>query len=216
MVDIHASEEEQVAALKKWMGDYGKYIILGLIVGLGGMYGFRAYESHQIAVAQEASGQYEAMRKTAGLGDISLAREQGLALIDSHPDSPYAVHTALVLANLEVDDAKPEAAVERLKWVLSSQADEALKHVARLRLARIQLFSLNQPETAIGTLKVDEEGEFVALYAELRGDIFVEQGDNSAAREAYQVALDSWTSDMGAPLYLKMKLDDLAGANSPS
>lgn len=216
MVDIHASEEEQVAALKKWVGDYGKYIVLGLVVGLGGMYGFRAYEAHKATMAQEASDGYEEVRSTIALGDLSLAREQGQAVIDEYSGSPYAVHTALVLANLEVDDAQPDAAEARLKWVLSSSADDALKHVARLRLARVQLFSQNHPETALGTLKVEDEGEFTALYAELRGDIFVEQGDTAAAREAYQAALDAWTSDMGAPLYLKMKLDDLAGATSAS
>jgi predicted negative regulator of RcsB-dependent stress response len=216
VVDIHASEEEQVAALKKWVGDYGRYIVLGLVVGLGGMYGFRAYEAHKVSVAQEASDQYEAVRKTIALDDLSLAREQGQAVIDSHPGSAYAVHTALVLANLEVDDAKPEAAVTQLKWILSSSADDALKHVARLRLARVQLFSQNYPETAMGTLKVKDEGQFTALYAELRGDILVEQGNTAAAREAYQAALDAWTTDMGTPLYLKMKLDDLAGSTSAS
>lgn len=216
MVDIHASEEEQVAALKKWMGDYGKYILLGLAVGLGGMYGYRAYQTQQVSVAQEASDQYETLRETVALGDVSLARTQGMAVIEAHPSSPYAFHAALVLANLEVDDANPGAAEQLLKSVLSGNADDALKHVARLRLARVQLFSQNHPETAMGTLNVENEGEFTALYAELRGDIHVELGDTAAARNAYQAALDAWTTDMGTPQYLKMKLDDLAGATSAS
>ena len=43
-MDIYASEEEQVQAIKKWGKENGPGIIAGLILGLGALFGWRYWQ----------------------------------------------------------------------------------------------------------------------------------------------------------------------------
>lgn len=212
MVDIHATEEEQLTELKNWFKENGKYLVAGLLLGAGSILGYRSWDSYQTDLARSASGSYEDVRDAAAAGDTDKARELGSALISEFPSSPYATHTALSLAVVALDAGNPDEAVRQLKWVLDSSARDSLKHVARLRLARVQLFSQSKAQAAIDTLDGHTGGEFDALYEELRGDAWLALGDKDKARSAYELALANWDPDLGSTALLQMKMDDLAVA----
>lgn len=213
MVDIHATEEEQINQIKKWFKENGKYLVAGVVLGAGAILGYRAYDAYQIEQARSASAAYEVVRDAAAAGNKEQAKTLGQELISQFPSSPYATHTALSLAVVALDAGKPEDAVKQLQWVLDSNARDSLKHVARLRLARTQLYSLNKASDALATLDVKKMGEFAALYEELRGDAYVVIGDSLAAQAAYSAALDQWNDDLGSNQLLQMKLADLTVVN---
>jgi predicted negative regulator of RcsB-dependent stress response len=82
--------------------------------------------------------------------------------------------------------------------------------LAHLRLAQV-LWQQNKPDDALKQLDADA-GTYAPLYAELRGDIKLSQGDRTAARGAYQQALQSLGTDAVGRDGLQRKLDDLADA----
>lgn len=210
MVDIHATEEEQLDQLKSWFKENGKYLAAGLLLGAGSIIGYRSWDAYQTDVARSASAAYETVRTTAESGNADQAQALGAALISDYPNSPYATHTALSLAVVALDAGKPEEAAKQLQWVLASGGQDSLKHVARLRLARVQLHSLDQPHEALDSLAGETGGEFAALYDEVRGDAHLALNEADKARIAYQSALDNWSADYGDSALLRMKLDDLA------
>ena len=211
MVDIHATEEEQVRALKDWFRQYGLFIVVGLIIGVGGVFGVRAWDAHKLQQAQQASAQYDGLTNTAKTADFPATKAAAEKLMSEFPASPYAVQAALSLAALAVDQGEAEVAKEKLQWVLNSDALPAMKDVARLRMARIVLNIDNDAETAGTILSVDGSPEFAVLYNELRGDVAVAQKDYAAAREQYDLALENWDEDLGSNDLLRMKRDDVEG-----
>lgn len=212
MVDIHATEEEQLNQLKTWFKENGKYLVAGVLLGVGSILGYRSWDGYQTDLARSASGAYEQVRDAAEAGNTAKARELGAALIEEYPGSPYAAHTALSLAVVALDAGNADEASRQLTWVLDSSARDSLKHVARLRLARVQLFSQDNAQAAIDSLEGHEGGQFAALYDELRGDAWLVLGNADSAREAYEMALEQWDPDLGSEALLQMKLDDLAVA----
>jgi predicted negative regulator of RcsB-dependent stress response len=212
VVDIHATEEEQLNQIKTWFKENGKYLVAGVLLGAGSIIGYRSWDSYQTELSRSASAAYEDVRDAAAAGNTEQARELGSELIQEYPSSPYATHTALSLAVVALDAGDTDEAVKQLAWVLDGDARDSLKHVARLRLARVQLYSQNKAQVAIDTLEGHQGGEFAPLYDELRGDAWLALADEVNARAAYQAAIDSWDPDLGSAQLLQMKLDDLAVA----
>lgn len=212
MVDIHGTEEEQLNLIKNWFKENGKYLVAGILLGAGSILGYRGWNGYQTEMARSASDSYESVREAAAAGDTGKAKELGSELISEYPSSPYATHTALSLAVIALDAGDADEAVRQLSWVVDSSARDSLKHVARLRLARVQLYSQQKAQSAIDTLKDVDGGEFRPLYNELRGDAWLALDKAENAREAYQLALAQWNQDLGNSSLLKMKLDDLAVA----
>lgn len=212
MVDIHATEEEQLNLIKNWFKENGKYLVAGILLGAGSILGYRGWNGYQTEVARSASESYESVRAAAATGNTTKAKELGSALISEYPSSPYATHTALSLAVVALESGDTDEAVRQLVWVLDSSARDSLKHVARLRLARVKLYSQQKAQQALDTLNGIEGGEFQPLYNEVRGDAWLALGDKENARSAYELAFQEWNQDLGSPSLLKMKLDDLAVA----
>ncbi|HZP12910.1 MAG TPA: tetratricopeptide repeat protein, partial [Nevskiaceae bacterium] len=125
-----------------------------------------------------------------------------------YSDTPYAAEAALRIAQLEVTDGKLDDAARNLTWVIDHASDEGLKHIARLRQARV-LWQQKKIDDALKLIDVKDTGTFDALYQELRGDLKLAQGDRSAAVEAYRKA-QSEAGDATAVGALQQKIDDLA------
>ena len=47
-MDIYSTEEQQAEAIKRFFRENGISLALGVIVGLGGLYGWKAYNQNQI------------------------------------------------------------------------------------------------------------------------------------------------------------------------
>ena len=49
------SEKEQLEQIKSWLKENGLSIVLGIVLGLGGVYGWRGWQAHKVDVAEEYS-----------------------------------------------------------------------------------------------------------------------------------------------------------------
>jgi predicted negative regulator of RcsB-dependent stress response len=216
-VSVHLSEEEQLEVLKRWWKDYGRTVIIAVLVAVVGYFGYTTWQDQKRQKAEKASEVYEQLLKLANvepgktLTDSDKATIAHLAgeLKDGNSKSMYAHSAAFFLAKLAVEDNKLDVAVNELKWVLSAKPEAATEQLARLRLARV-LTAQKVYADALAQLSPEPAAAFTSEYAEARGDILKLQGDLDAARTAYEKALAA-TDPQQQERYmlLQMKVDDL-------
>ncbi|EGQ8126043.1 TPA: YfgM family protein [Vibrio parahaemolyticus] len=203
-MELYDTEEQQVEAIKDWWKENGKAVIIGAVVGLGGLFGWRYYQDTVIQASETASQSYT----TA----MNMLQEKGVdaqsdvqAFIESNEVKEYSVLAALQLAKAQVEAKDFTAALEQLKWAQSNTKDAALSPLISYRIARIEteMGNFDAANTELG--KVTDTA-WAGRIAELRGDIALRQGDKDAAYAAYTEAQQA----ADASPTLQMKLDDLA------
>jgi predicted negative regulator of RcsB-dependent stress response len=216
-VSVHLSEEEQLEVLKRWWKDYGRTVIIAVLVAVIGYFGFTGWQDHKRQKAENASVIYEELLKlvnvepgqTISAADEATVNHLAGQLKDANGSSMYAHSAAFFLAKLAVEDNQLDVAVSELKWVLSAKPDAATEQLARLRLARV-LTSQKAYDEALAQLSPEPAAAFVADYAEARGDILKLQGNLDAARTSFEKALSSTDPQQQERfMLLQMKVDDL-------
>jgi predicted negative regulator of RcsB-dependent stress response len=217
-LDVYRTEEEQIAAIRDWWRQNGKPIIAGVIIGAGAVFGWRAWEAHVEALAQEASERYQKILIEVRAGPqekLFVIRDQADALIRDYPRTPYAGFAALMLARLAAEAGDTAEAARRLEWVIDHFGSEPLGHLARLRLLRLLVADQRHAE-ALALIDKTSPGEFGAQYEELRGDILLAQGKISEARAAYQRALNLTDPAASGRNLLELKADNLGRDETPA
>lgn len=205
MVDLNLSEEEQVEALKKWWKENGRSMIVGVVLGLGAVFGWQAWNQHRQGVADEASARFEQLSQSAVAGNSESAAAQAESLIKDYKGSAYATFAALELAKIKLAAGDNAGAEAQLKWAMENGNDKSFRQIARLRLARL-MFGEGRLEESKAVLGKAGADSFQGEVAELRGDIARKEGDADSARSAYREALDKGVSNASL---VQMKLDDL-------
>ena len=200
-MEIYSTEEQQAEAIKRFFRENGLSLALGVIVGLGGLYGWKAYNQNQITTAEQASDAYTKLVES----DSVLASAD--AFISENKDTQYATLAAFVAAKEAVDAQNLDLANEKLSWIVTNVDNAQLKAIATTRLARVQI-AQQQYDDALSTLNAPLPEAFNANVAELKGDIYTQQGNKEQARVAYQAAVDA--GGLTSNPLLQIKLDDLA------
>lgn len=220
-MDSLRTEEEQLAAIKAFWKNYGSAVLLGLIVSLGSVYGYKAWQNHQKGQAQIAAGLYQELLDivVAGLArpltDEQKATFEHLVktLKTDFKQSIYAQFAALFKARSAVVSGDPDTAVSELKQLLLQESDRETGIIVRMRLARV-LLDLGSQEKQMEALELLDQitrpGAFKATYDDVRGDVLLALGRRDEAREAYQSAIDADDTTGSQRLLTRMKLDDLA------
>jgi predicted negative regulator of RcsB-dependent stress response len=214
MTEEFLTDDEQLEEVKRLVGEYAPWIIPAVIVGLGFVFGYRYYHSHQEQRALHASAQFTDMNAAIQSNDRPRARQLADALIKDYPSSPYADQAQLAVARLDVDDGKDADAIAPLTQVMEHSADNELRHVARLRLARVQI-DQQKPDEALKTLS-DDPGAFAGAYHEVRGDAYYAKKDLTQAAEQYKAALAAGSAERGDSALLTLKIADLGLPATPA
>ncbi len=203
-MELYDTEEQQVEAIKDWWKENGKAVIIGAVVGLGGLFGWRYYQDTVIQASETASQSYTTAMNTLQEKGVD-AQSDVQAFIESNEVKEYSVLAALQLAKAQVEAKDFTAALEQLKWAQSNTKDAALSPLISYRIARIEteMGNFDAANTELG--KVTDTA-WAGRIAELRGDIALRQGDKDAAYVAYTEAQQA----ADASPTLQMKLDDLA------
>ncbi|PFG46243.1 putative negative regulator of RcsB-dependent stress response [Vibrio sp. ES.051] len=203
-MELYDTEEQQVEAIKDWWKENGKAVIIGAVVGLGGLFGWRYYQDSVIQASETASQSYTtAMNALQEKGVDAQADVQ--SFIESSEAKEYSVLAALQLAKAQVEAQDLSAALEQLKWAQSNTQDVALSPLISYRIARIET-EMGNFDAANATLGKVTDPAWNGRVAELRGDIALRQDDQDAAYAAYTEAQQA----ADASPTLQMKLDDLA------
>ncbi|CCQ11494.1 Mlr7403 protein [Pseudoalteromonas luteoviolacea B = ATCC 29581] len=200
-MEIYSTEEQQAEAIKRFFRENGVSLALGIVLGLGGLYGWKAYNAYKIESAEATSNAFTAVIES----DDALAKSE--SFIAEYSGSNYAVLAAFVAAKEAVEQKQLDKAAEKLSWAAENVKNAELKATALLRLARVQL-AQGSADKALETLSKTMPESFKAQIAEIKGDVLLSKGDSNGARDAYQSAIDNGGAENN-PM-LQIKLDDLA------
>jgi predicted negative regulator of RcsB-dependent stress response len=209
--ELEDFEKEQ--QVKEWLRSNIPLILTGVVGGLLLAFGWTKYQEGQQSYLGQAASLYSEIMETEATEARQLAAK---TLREEYADTPYAAVAALEVARQSVNrDDDLSAAAEELQWVQKEAREGAVRHLAGIRLARIQLAS-GDAASAMATL--DAMGEavgFAGLIAHVRGDAELAMGNVDAAIAAYQQALLDENASAG-PMrgMIEMKLNDLGAEAS--
>ena len=209
------TEEEQIEAMKKWWEENGKQTLVAVVLVAGGWLGFNSYQDSQQATGEAASAVYQEML-TLSTSQTEEDKGQRAVLLDriqsEYPSTVYAQFASLFKAKDAVEAGDLELAEKELTSIVANAKDDALKHTATVRLARVMI-AAGKVDDALALLANDKVGAFEAEYQETTGDALLAKGDKDAARDAYSKAVVAAQRIGANNPVLQMKLDDLAVAN---
>jgi len=208
MVEIYDAHE-QSEIVKKWLSENGSAIVMGLVIAFGGLFGFKQWQSWQLNNRQQASAEFEVLGELLSAGQLDAAMANFQNLQDEYPKSPYTSMAALQFARARIEVDQTDLAIGLYEFVMEHGYPKAMTVVARERMARVLL---DQGEAGLA-LTVLEDAEditgFEARYAEVRGDIYYDQGRMDEAGTAYLEALDQLEAGAGDRNKLVLKLESM-------
>jgi predicted negative regulator of RcsB-dependent stress response len=207
-VEAYTTEEQQVEAIKKWWHENKLSVIGGVVIGVGALWGGRAWLDYQHNYAEAASATYQVMLEQLSQGKNEDAALQGAQLLGKFSDTAYASLAALAMAKIKQEAGDSAAASAHLNWALDNTKEDAVRHEARLRLAKI-MFADKKYDDALKMLNGIDAGVYESTYEQLKGDIYVAKGQPESARTAYTRALASASPEERGRGLLQMKLDNL-------
>jgi predicted negative regulator of RcsB-dependent stress response len=190
-VDDLLSEKEQIDQFRSWWSEYGAYVIGGIVIGAGMLFGINYYQSTKLQAQLDASTAYEALIVMVVDGDLDEAEATANEIATLYGETIYVGQAGLAMARLYMDKNRDQDAADALKAVIDGNSNDELKHVARLRMARIYLYQ-DKAQEVVDLLATEDVAAFAAAYGEILGDAYTALGRTAEAQDEYQkVLMDS-------------------------
>ncbi len=219
----HLTEEEQIDALKQWWKENWAFVVFPVLLASSLYYGWAFWQQNKAEKAEKGSIIYEELVKTLettpGVELTSEKKSQAESIateiVETYAGSLYADNANLILARFAVEKQELSAAEGYIQRVVDNGANDAIKELAKARLARVKV-AQSQFDDALTLVSSAGESEYKSMFAEIRGDAFAGQGNSAAAKTAYQEAIDSLPErQFSRQSILQLKIDGvdiLAGA----
>lgn len=217
MVDDHLTDEQQAEIVRSWLRDNGGYLLGGLALGLGALFGLNQWEKYQQGSAEQASALYDNIVGAILAERPTSANQYIVSLEESHRNSPYLDQARLMMAKSHMDRNEFEVAASYLAQIIADTGSSEIAHIARLRLARIRLHQ-QQYDEALNVLNAAEgNSAFQTRYHEVLGDVYVAMNQPNEAREQYRLALGDAAQNVAVDrVYVQAKLDALGSDTTAS
>ncbi|WP_340621099.1 YfgM family protein [Xenorhabdus siamensis] len=205
-MEAYTTETEQVDAIKRFFVNNGKYIAVGLVLGIGAIVGWRYWQSHQTNQLQDTAVQFEQLNKSLASGSKeSITAVEKFA---NETNNIYGVMTDMELAK-HAADKNDLAQAEKYLLVASGKAkDQNMVDLSNIRLARVQL-AADKTDAALKTLEQVKSKGWQLIAEDIRGDILAKKGNIKGAREAYSNGLNAQGSQVLKSM-IQIKLDNLS------
>lgn len=204
-------EHEQGEQVQKWLRENAMSILIGIGLGLVLLFGWQQWRTHRAQHSLDAAVQYDTLGASATKKDAEAVKQIAAKLKSDYSDTPYAMLGALREADMASERGDNETAFTALDWASQHASVDALKLVAGINLARVQI-ARNKAQESLTILDSLPKGSFDATIAEVRGDALAALGRKDDARVAYSDALSHLDATAANRSFLEMKLNDLGGA----
>ncbi len=202
-------EYEQGEQVRKWIRENGIAVVVGVVLALVLIFGYRKWQAHTANHQVQAAAQF-AVVQNAVQGANKQAMSAALDdLQKNYANTQYAAFGSAAAAEYNVGKGDLKPAAQNLEWAVAHTKLPALKALYTLRLARV-LLAQDQARQALAALAGIPDGDYAAIAAELRGDAQLKLGKADAARSAYAQAMAKLDKDAPERNVVQMKLDNLA------
>ncbi|MEJ2060527.1 MAG: tetratricopeptide repeat protein [Gammaproteobacteria bacterium] len=208
----YSTDEERLEALRTWWGENGRSIIIGVVLGVAILAGWKFWTTYQQRQQESASQLYGTLLNDLGNKQADAADKVYAQLKSGYERTPYAALAALHMAKLAADANDLDKAAAILTWANEHASEPQVREVARIRLARV-LVAQKKYDEAMKRLDGDFPNAYLPLVAELKGDIYRARGQLKEAHTAYQQAMVA--AGGHASEYLQMKLADVGTSDTP-
>lgn len=209
MANEFYDEHEQGEAVKKFLKQYGSSLLVGVALGLGGLFGYQQYQAYLLKQRAEAALQFEVLQQARSGGDSAFVIEVAERMRRDYARSPYAAFASMAEADVRIGREEYAEAERALRWAAERGRPDELRSIAGLRLARV-LIASGQPEQALRTLERLPRAGLEAQIDETRGDALLVLGRLDEARVAYEDALARMPVGAQQRSVLELKFNDLA------
>ena len=200
---------EQSERVQQWLRQNGLSIVVGIAIGLVGIFGWQQWNKHKAEHQAEAANLYQQIQVAVASGKADSADTLTDQLLKDYTDSTYAFFAVSDRAERQAQAKQMDKAIESLGWAESHASDPNLKALAQMRIARVVL-AQGKAADAIAALDRMPPKTYEGVSQELRGDALVKLGRPDDARKAYVAAKAALGEN--APQSVQMKIDDLAVA----
>lgn len=187
-MEVYTNENDQVDAIKRFFANYGAPLVIGLVIGVGGVFGWNYWQSHKVNVLQESAQKYETINT-----QLRSGTEQGIIAAQkfaAETDDVYSAMMGLELAQIAVDKGDLANAQTALSNALAKAKTVDMQDLINLRLARVQLAQGNA-DGAIASVANIKGKSWQATAQDVRGDALLQKGDKAGAKAAYAQGLES-------------------------
>lgn len=199
------TEEEQLEAIKKWWKKHQNKISVVLSTILLITAGYRYWTWHTEKKMLQASEMYERLISAFSKQDTTALQASIKTLNTQFKNTVYSDVAYLVTAHQWVAQQQWDQAKQALTTVIQNSKMTALQEVARLRMARIDIYQ-GLYSQALTELDKIQDSAYLAKINELKGDVFYATGEYAKADSYYQKARLN-AEKQGVTLYsLDMKL----------
>ena len=205
---LDTEEQQQIEDVKKWLKENGLFILVTIIVVAALMLGYQQWNRIQERDAARASVYFEQLLDDLSANKIDEANQATAYLVKEYPRTAYAKLAEMLLAKRDVSQGHEADAEKELTLVVKEAKLPALRQVARLRLARLQI-QLKQPQQALTTLQEIDDKAYLPEIAAVQGDAYVALNNTVAARESYRQALASLPEEAILHQIVSMKFNNL-------
>lgn len=201
-------EQEQLDSIKAWWNQYGNLIVMATLaaaIAVAAYQGWRYYRSSQAVGAATLYGQLD---QAARGNDAKRVRDISAQIVDRYGSTVYGGLAALAAAKAAFTTGDLEAAEKQLRWATEHAKEPEQRDIARLRLAGV-LLDEKKADEALKVIDHKPVDAYVALYADMRGDILSAQGKGADAAAAYRTALEKSEPSSAYRQLVEIKLDAL-------
>jgi predicted negative regulator of RcsB-dependent stress response len=212
-MQVQHAENHELMVLKQFMQKYGKILLITFAVLLIAFFGATYIQSSSGTRAANASQIFQEMMLAEMQHDSATATAKGEQLIADYSKTPYSQLSALLLAKMAVSEGNLDQAATKLLWVIDrSGSQKVAKNIATVRLATVYQ-AQGKIDEALALVEKEPDAAYTALYAQLRGDLYLAKGDIEKAKTSYELALSSLPPGTQAPI-TQMQLLDLGGKSN--
>ena len=102
-MDSYASEKEQIEALRAWWRKNGKGIVVGVVLGLTGLFGWRMWLNYSHNRGERASFEYARMSAALAHGKDDGARQWARQIVADYGSTSYGTLAAFAIARIDVE-----------------------------------------------------------------------------------------------------------------
>lgn len=201
-------DDTDTKELKKWWNSFGKAAVIGLVLAIVLIIGYRLWNQHVERERVAASQLYDKYQQSLLKHETEASTAAYQTLRNKYAKSPYATAVTLLSAAQLVSQNEYEKAEQELRWVMEQGSDYA-KPLARLRAAQINMHTHTFDE-ALSLLDDPNAGAYKPAFDEMAGDILIQKGDVAAALQRYQTALEQYKAQGFDNILLQYKLQTYA------
>lgn len=201
-------EQQQVEEVKKWLVENVPSLIITILIVAILLFAYQRWNQMRERAMDHASYRYEQLLDDLAANKTDEANHAAAYLIKRYPHSTYAKLAEILLAKRDVDQQKYADAESKLTDVMEHANVSAVKEIARLRLARLQV-QLQHPEEALNTLKDIDAKEYLPAANAVKGDAYTLMNKPDMAKVSYQQAVAGLPEGAILRSIVSMKLNNL-------